>query len=104
MAIQIRGFPGGAIKSAGDSNQVATRGPRDANAVAPRPLSKDQSDRISITGSASRLQALEARIRELPVVDMFRVETTRLALATGSLHIEPMSIAGKILNMERELL
>jgi flagellar biosynthesis anti-sigma factor FlgM len=64
---------------------------------------KAKSDTFNMTGSAARLQELEGRIAQMPVVDGQHIEAVRLALATGSFNIDPQSAAGKLLYMELAL-
>ena len=53
-----------------------------------------------ITG---QLQALEAEIANLPVVDTQRVQDVQHTLATGSFEIQPARVADKVLTFEAGL-
>ena len=99
MAIEIRGLPGGIVQNASDSGKAQTEQNTSTGASSSKPAGT--LDQFSLTESASRLQFLENSVKNLSVVDMPRVEETPRALATGSFQIEPVSIAGKILEMER---
>jgi negative regulator of flagellin synthesis FlgM len=59
------------------------------------------TDQVSLTHAALRLQRLEQRLAEEPVVDEKRVETIRHALDKGIYEINPEHIADKLLAFER---
>jgi len=67
-------------------------------AAAGRTTSK--SDSFKMTSTASKLQELEARIAQMPIVDAQMVEAVQRSLATGSFTIDPQSAANKMLAME----
>ena len=54
------------------------------------------SDRLQLSDQASQLQALEAKVSSLPVVDTQRVQDVQRTLATGSFQIEPAKVADKM--------
>lgn len=61
------------------------------------------ADTFNMTNKASQLQALEAQIAKLPVVDSQRVNDVQHALSTGTLKIDPPQVADKMLQFEAGL-
>lgn len=100
MTIDIQGLPGGLVQNTGDNAQlpqtpVQTAGHQGGPVQSP--------DTVNLTESATRLRHIEGSIGELPVVDAQRVEGVQRQLATGSFSIDPVSTAGKLLEMELNL-
>ncbi len=58
------------------------------------------ADQLNLSNKASQLQALEAEIANLPVVDTQRVQDVQRTLATGAFQIEPAQVADKVLSFE----
>jgi len=58
------------------------------------------ADSISITGTASQLQALEKQLTSLPVVDVQRVDSVKREISNGTFEINPPRIADKMIQME----
>lgn len=58
---------------------------------------------VHITESARRLAALEQAMREMPAVDEARVAEARRALSDGTYEVHPERIAGKLLELERQI-
>lgn len=61
------------------------------------------SDQVNLSNQAAQMQALEAEIANLPVVDTQRVQDVQRTLATGSFQIEPAQVADKLLSFEAGL-
>lgn len=61
------------------------------------------SDQLQLSTKAAQLQALEAEISTLPVVDTQRVQDVQRTLATGQYEIEPARVADKVLTFEAGL-
>lgn len=61
------------------------------------------SDQLQLSNKVSQLQALEAEIANLPVVDTQRVQDVQRTLATGSFQVEPARVADKLLTFEAGL-
>ena len=102
MAIDIKNLTNRSIVNQRSSNTAgAVRG--NARSSGPSPQSSGNSDRVSLTGSATLLQALEDQINSLPIVDINRVRETRYALATGSHQIDTFSTANNMLAAEQAL-
>ena len=60
-------------------------------------------DQLRLSSTASQLQALEAQIANLPVVDTQRVQDVQRTIATGALQVEPARVADKVLTFEAGL-
>jgi len=100
MAIEINSLSSSNLQNVGDSSDVQRSqvNPGMARAAAGRTSAK--SDSFKMTLSASKLQELEGRIAQMPIVDAQMVEAVQRALATGSFTIDPQSAADKMLAME----
>jgi len=61
------------------------------------------ADSVSLTGEARTLQALEAQIASIPVVDSQRVEAARTAVESNTYPINPERIAEKMMSIEQAL-
>ncbi|MCB1789143.1 MAG: flagellar biosynthesis anti-sigma factor FlgM [Gammaproteobacteria bacterium] len=61
------------------------------------------NDQVNLSNQAAQMQALEAQIANLPVVDTRRVQEVQHTLATGSFHVEPARVADKMLSFEAGL-
>jgi len=61
------------------------------------------SDRVSLTGDASRLQELERQLQSQPVVDSQRVDAVRSAVENGTFEVNPERIADKMMSLEQAL-
>ncbi len=61
------------------------------------------SDRVSLTGDASRLQELERELGSQPVVDSQRVDAVRSAVENGTFEVNPERIAEKMMSLEQAL-
>jgi negative regulator of flagellin synthesis FlgM len=61
------------------------------------------ADQLKLSDTAAQLQALEAEIANLPVVDTQRVQDVQRTLATGSYEIQPAQVADAVLTFEAGL-
>lgn len=61
------------------------------------------SDKVSLTGDASRLQELERQLESQPVVDSQRVDAVRSAVENGTFEVNPERIAEKMMSLEQAL-
>lgn len=61
------------------------------------------TDQFEKSDQAAQLQALQAEIAHLPVVDTQRVQDVQQTLATGAFQIEPGQVADKLLAFEAGL-
>ncbi len=102
MNIEIQGLPGGLVQNTGDSGRAGAADAAGAPAAAGGPGDAN-ADSVRLTDSASRLQDLEGRLANLPVVDGQRVEAVRMELATGTFAVDPVRTADKVLDLERQL-
>ncbi|MFM1892792.1 MAG: negative regulator of flagellin synthesis FlgM [Pseudomonadota bacterium] len=102
MTIEINGPNARPPAELVDSSALRPRQPGSGAAPATNTLAGSQ-DRVSLTDQAAQLQTLESQIANLPVVDTQRVREVQHALATGNFHIDPASVADKLLNFESGL-
>ncbi len=100
MTIEIKNVAHGSISNQGSSKPA---GAIDSNRQSHGNSIKSSanSDRVSLTASATQLSALEEQINSLPIVDIDRVTETRHALASGAHQINPDSTADSLLAIER---
>lgn len=103
MPIEISSLTSNSLKNVGDNSSVQRTQGNPAVSRALQGKTKGKDDTVDITGSAAKLQELESRIANMPVVDAQQVEAVRRALATGSFTIDPQSAADKMLAMEISL-
>ena len=103
MPIEISSLTSNSLKNVGDNSSVQRTQGNPAVSRALQGKTKGKDDTVDITGSAAKLQELESRIANMPVVDAQQVEAVRRALATGSFTIDPQSAADKMLAMEINL-
>ncbi|NOZ53877.1 MAG: flagellar biosynthesis anti-sigma factor FlgM [Gammaproteobacteria bacterium] len=61
------------------------------------------ADKVTVTDSAAKLQALEQHIANMPVVDEQRVASIRAAIQNGSYQMDPERTATKLLGLETAL-
>jgi negative regulator of flagellin synthesis FlgM len=61
------------------------------------------ADTVSLTDTAERLQSIEAKLQNTPVVDKHKVDSIRQALNEGSYQIDANKIADKLLAFESSL-
>ncbi|HOP15788.1 MAG: flagellar biosynthesis anti-sigma factor FlgM [Gammaproteobacteria bacterium] len=104
MGIEISGNSGRPPHEAAE----ASKSQATANSNQPRAGSaaKGQTaggDQLKLSNQAAQLQALEAEIANLPVVDTQRVQDVQRTLATGSFQVEPARVADKVLTFEAGL-
>ncbi len=59
-----------------------------------------RQDSVSLTRTASRLQAVKDRIEQTPEVDRERVDNLRRAIADGSYQSNPQKVADKLIQFE----
>jgi len=63
----------------------------------------NSADKLTVTDSAAKLQALDQQIASLPVVDEQRVASIRTAIENGDYKVDAASTALKFLNLESAL-
>jgi len=59
--------------------------------------------RLSLTGDAARLQALQHKLAAAPAVDCARVVSLRAEMARGEYQVKPELIAERMLEMGKQL-
>lgn len=98
-----------ASNSANRSAQTgAATGKRDATAEGTRPAAQENAQskpvaeaQVKLSAQAQQLQAVEERLRELPVVDNERVAQIQQAISDGSYQMDSGRIADKLLALEK---
>ncbi len=100
MGIDIRGLTGQPIGSAGPGKSKKTKDGQSSTGATGS--AGESSDTMSLTGSASKLQELEAHIASLPIMDATHIADIQRALATGSYQFEPIDAAGSLIAQEKE--
>jgi negative regulator of flagellin synthesis FlgM len=105
MGIEIKGNSGRPAHEALEAakSQAAAPGSKQPRAGGAARPSAGGSDQLQLSSQAAQLQALEAQIANLPVVDTQRVQDVQQTLATGSFQIEPAQVADKLLTFEAGL-
>ena len=105
MGIEISGGggrpPHEAVEAA-KSQTTAPAGRQSATAGGARSTAIG-GDQLQLSNQAAQLQALEAEIANLPIVDTQRVQDVQRTLTTGSFQIEPAQVADKLLTFEAGL-
>ena len=100
MVVQLHGISGKLIQNTGPSSPARKKG---GNSLSSAGAAVYGDEKVSVSSSAAQLQALEASIASMPVVDMSLVESIQLALATGEYHINAEASAEGLLEMEKQL-
>jgi negative regulator of flagellin synthesis FlgM len=80
--------------------QTSSSRPGNPGGATPPPASGEE---LRLSDKAAQLQALEAGIANLPVVDTQRVQEVQRTIATGSFEIQPARVADKLLRFEAGL-
>jgi negative regulator of flagellin synthesis FlgM len=105
MGIEISGNSGPPPHEAAEAGKSQTTpqttGPAGAGTGAK--TGSTGSDRLQLSNQAAQLQALEAEIANLPVINTQRVQDVQRTLATGSFQIKPAEVADKMLQFEAGL-
>ncbi len=85
----------------------AAAGKRDAAAESTRSAAQGNAQntpvaeaQVKLSPQAQQLQAMEERLRELPVIDSERVAQIRQAISDGSYQVDSGRIADKLLALE----
>ena len=102
MAIEFNGLPPSQPPKTGGDTQVKT-GREDTQAQQGESERPAAADKISLTDTFSRLQKLEQRLADLPVVDGQRVEALKKAIAEGSYKVDAERVAQELLALEGTL-
>ncbi len=105
MGIEIKGNGGRPLHEATDAgkSQAAAPSGKAARAGGAARSSAGSSDQLQLSNQAALLQALEAEIANLPIVDTQRVHEVQRTLATGTFKIIPAQVAHKLLTFEAGL-
>ncbi len=100
MGIDIRGLTGQPIGSNSTGQTKKAKGGQDSTGATGE--STESGDTMNLTGSASKMQALEAHIASLPIMDASHIADIQRALATGSYQFEPIDAAESLIAQEKE--
>ena len=105
MGIEISGSSGRQAQEAAEASksQASSTQTKSAKTGSPTTGGSTSSDQLQLSNQAAQLQALEAEIANLPVVDTQRVQDVQRTLATGSFEIMPARVADKLLTFEAGL-
>jgi negative regulator of flagellin synthesis FlgM len=105
MPIQINSLSSRSLKGTGKSSQTksSAKAGGSKSTGAATASAAGGGDRLNLTGDAGKLQELEGRIANMPIVDAQKVEAVQQALANGSFTIDPQTAADKMLAMELSL-
>ena len=105
MGIEISGNSGRPTHEASEAgkSQTTTQTGSPARGSAGAKTGSTGSDQLQLSNQAAQLQALEAEISNLPVVNTQRVQDVQRTSATGSFQIEPAQVADKMLQFEAGL-
>ncbi|MCG8488977.1 MAG: flagellar biosynthesis anti-sigma factor FlgM [Candidatus Thiodiazotropha sp.] len=103
MPIQINSLSSRSLKGTGKSGKAKGSSKAQGGRAAAATSTTGGSDSLNITGDAGKLQELEGRIANMPIVDAQKVEAVQQALANGSFTIDPQTCADKMLAMELSL-
>ena len=102
MTEKIGGFgrlgPGSKLSQTGTTDQTSK------NKALPKAQDSSQGgDAVSLTETATRLQSIEARLRELPDVDQARVDELRQLIDSGEYEMDLEQIARRLVELEAKL-
>ncbi|MES9940548.1 MAG: flagellar biosynthesis anti-sigma factor FlgM [Candidatus Thiodiazotropha sp. 6PLUC2] len=106
MPIQINSLSSRNLKGtgkSGKSGKTQSTGKAGGSKAPSAAAATSGGDRLDLTGDAGKLQELEGRIANMPIVDAQKVEAVQQALANGSFTIDPKTAADKMLAMELSL-
>ncbi len=103
MSIDIRNILSRQTAGAG-----AVPAPREGHdeTTAPRTGERTSSgaDRVALSETAQRLKGLAEMAAAGSEIDAGKVERIRAQIAEGQYHVDPAKLAGRMLDLERELL
>lgn len=103
MSVKIGGLSGRSVNRTSDGNKSG--GVKKTQSGASSAIQGSRAsggDTVSLTGTATRMQELEAHIASLPIADFQRVSDVQLSLSSGSFQPEPIDSATSLLTQERE--
>lgn len=103
MPIEISGRTPQQTGGAGEGAQLRAVRSDDAATQKQAGAAATPRDTVSLTGAAALLHRIDAEIAAQPVVDTQRVEAIRQRIAEGSYEIDPLRVAGKLMQAEMAL-
>jgi len=101
MTEKISGFS----KTGADTRLTRTRSGDEAghSSKTTRGGTSAAGDQFELTGAATRLKALEARLKNMDDVDSRRVAEIRQRIEAGEYEVDPKKIADSLLELEQKL-
>lgn len=103
MTIDIRNIQSRQTSSAGTAPA-----PRDGHDETTSPRTGDRAsagaDRVALSETAQSLKGLAETAAASSEIDAGKVERIRAQIAEGRYHVDPAKLAGRMLDLERELL
>ncbi len=102
MTVEVRATTNNTSQKAGSSSKPSsTKAPQSSARTPTKSTTGD--DTVSLTSSATQLQALSAQVSELPVVDAQLVSDVQVSLAAGTFQVAPVEVADNLIAQEKEL-
>ncbi|QYJ88767.1 flagellar biosynthesis anti-sigma factor FlgM [Shewanella halotolerans] len=74
-----------------------------STAATSAPAQTVKSDSVSITSQAQQLQSAQAKLNDIPEIDIKKVEQIKAAIAEGRYKIDADKLASNIAQFEKEL-
>jgi negative regulator of flagellin synthesis FlgM len=99
MVADIKG-PSGNLAAGAAYRPAGTEMQTDALQRRPAEEAANANDSVTLTGTASQLQALERAVAEVPEVDGERVSEVREAVADGTYRIDNERLASRLMRFE----
>jgi flagellar biosynthesis anti-sigma factor FlgM len=105
MTEKIGGYPRPSVESKPTGAQAPKRPDDSARAEKSPSATAEPSgrDAVRLTETATRLQSIEARLKDMSDIDRDRVETLRTLIESGDYEINAKQIARKLAELERLL-
>lgn len=103
MSIEINGLGDPRTVGTADSNATAANTKTESSNPHAAHQGARTGDSIQLTDVAKQLQKLEAQLKDVPVVDVHRVDATRQAIANGNYEIHAGNVAQKLTQFEAYL-
>lgn len=100
MANDISSINSSRAQQSGERSASSMKKDRSESGTSSAPASSSGSDKVSLTDTAARLQALEAQLTQQSEVDNAKVDEVQTAIANGEYKVNPKSVADKMLNFE----
>ena len=103
MSMNVKGTAASAVDNGGSRAVDPVRGGAPAASATNAGAGSAQADSLSISGSARSLANLQEAIAATPDINVGHVERLTKALESGQYTINATRIAGRVLQLERDL-